>query len=71
MHIRMYSIRPRKDMLLLGALLGLILPADALAGAVLGVIPGVTLVFWSLLFWGAAVLFVVGRGFERARSRIA
>ena len=67
----MYPTTHRTDLLLLGALLGLILPADALVGAVLGAIPGLTLMFWTLLFWGAAVLFVVGRGLERARSRTA
>ncbi len=67
----MYSTRPRKDLVILGALLGILAPANYLAVTVLGVIPGVTLVFWTLLFWGAAVLFVVGSSLERGRGRTA
>ncbi|OGS50331.1 MAG: hypothetical protein A3K65_08120 [Euryarchaeota archaeon RBG_16_68_12] len=67
----MYATRPRKDLVILGALLGVLAPANYLAVAVLGMVPGAILVFWTLLFWGAAVLFVVGSSLERGRGRTA
>jgi hypothetical protein len=67
----MYVTSPRKDLVLLGALLGVLAPADFLLVSVLGVVSGATLVFWTLLFWGAAVLFVLGSWLERGRVRTA
>ncbi len=67
----MYSTRPRKDLFLLGALLGVLAPANVAAIAFLGTITGATILFWSLLAWGCAVLFVVGSWLERGRARTA
>lgn len=67
----MYASRPRKDLVLLGAILGVLAPLDYATTAVLGAVPGAILLFWGLLFWGAAVLFVVGSWLERGRARTA
>ncbi len=52
-------------------MLGLLAPASYLAVSALGAVPGAILAFWGLLFWGAAVLFVVGSWLERGRARSA
>ena len=67
----MYATRPKKDLVLLGAMLGVLAPAGFFAVSALGALPGAILLFWGLLFWGAAVMFVVGSWLERGRARTA
>ncbi len=49
-----------RNVVILTALLGLLVP--------LGILTNPTVLFFSALFWGSAVLFVVGTWFERRRA---